>query len=125
MAKAPSPLGAPSGAPSGALAVVPQLAEPEAHPLSMMRKTIARRLTVAKQTVPHFYLTIDVDAGALVHLREEINAELAEAGEKKPAKGDHAAPPLKVSLNDLLLKACAVALVRVPACNAQFTPGGG
>ncbi|RYE86751.1 MAG: 2-oxo acid dehydrogenase subunit E2, partial [Myxococcales bacterium] len=91
------------------------LAEPEERPLSMMRKTIARRLTEAKQTVPHFYLTIDVDAGALVALREQVNGELAQA--VRP--GDEAA---KVSLNDLLIKACAVALRRVPECNAQFTP---
>jgi pyruvate dehydrogenase E2 component (dihydrolipoamide acetyltransferase) len=106
--------------PGTALAVV-GLAEPEVHPLSMMRKTIARRLTEAKQTVPHFYLTIDVDAGELTELRETINAELAGAA-GKPAKDGAAPAPLKVSLNDILLKACAVALVRVPACNAQFTP---
>jgi pyruvate dehydrogenase E2 component (dihydrolipoamide acetyltransferase) len=85
----------------------------------MMRKTIARRLTEAKQTVPHFYLTIDVDAGALVAIREEINAELHAAALPREPEG---AKPLKVSLNDLLVKACAVSLVRVPACNAQFTP---
>jgi pyruvate dehydrogenase E2 component (dihydrolipoamide acetyltransferase) len=86
------------------------LAEPEARPLSMMRKTIARRLTESKQNVPHFYLTIDVDVGAFVELRERINQEI---GVDKPDK---------ISLNDLLIKACAVALVRVPECNAQFTP---
>ena len=91
------------------------LEAPEARPLSPMRKTIARRLTEAKATVPHFYLTIDVDAAELVKLREEINAELAAAGH-----GDAPAP--KVSLNDLLIKACAVALVAVPECNASFTP---
>ncbi len=98
------------------------LAEPDVYPLSMMRRTIARRLTEAKQTVPHFYLSIDVDAGALVDLREEINAELRGATEKRPSKDESAPAPSKVSINDLLLKACAVGLVRVPACNAQFTP---
>ncbi len=81
----------------------------------MMRKAIARRLTESKQTVPHFYLTIDVDADPLHHLREQINADLASsvaAGQTAP----------KVSFNDLLIKACAIALVRVPECNAQFTP---
>ena len=106
---------------STALAV-PGLAEPEVHPLSMMRKTIARRLTEAKQTVPHFYLTIDVDAGALVELREYVNEELRADALNATAPDGSAATPLKVSINDLLLKACAVALVRVPACNAQFTP---
>jgi pyruvate dehydrogenase E2 component (dihydrolipoamide acetyltransferase) len=79
-------------------------------PLSMMRKTIARRLTQSKQTVPHFYLTIDVDAGALVALREQLNQDLA-AGKQE----------LKVSFNDLVVKAVAIALRRVPACNASFT----
>ena len=86
---------------------------PESKPLSMMRKTIARRLTESKQTVPHFYLTIDVDADALHDLRERINADLAAA------LAD-AAP--KVSFNDLVVKAVAIALGRVPEANAQFTP---
>jgi pyruvate dehydrogenase E2 component (dihydrolipoamide acetyltransferase) len=89
----------------------------EVRPLSPMRKTIARRLTESKTTVPHFYLTIDVDAGELVKLRETINAELATA-----SPGDGASQASKVSLNDLLIKACAVALVRVPECNASFSP---
>jgi pyruvate dehydrogenase E2 component (dihydrolipoamide acetyltransferase) len=91
----------------------------EVRPLSPMRKAIARRLTESKTTVPHFYLTIDVDAAELVKLRETINAELASAGD---GRADGEAQPLKVSLNDLLIKACAVALVRVPECNASFTP---
>jgi pyruvate dehydrogenase E2 component (dihydrolipoamide acetyltransferase) len=118
-----------AGQPAGVLArPEPRLAEPEVRPLSMMRKTIARRLTESKQTVPHFYLSIDVDAGELAALRERINAELAESGqaghagkEKKNGAGEESRP-LKVSLNDLLVKACAVALARVPECNATFTP---
>ncbi len=99
----------------------PRLAEPEVRPLSMMRKTIARRLTESKQTVPHFYLSIDVNASELTALREKINAELAQpAGKKHAAEGEPA--PLKVSLNDLIVKASAIALVRVPECNATFTP---
>jgi pyruvate dehydrogenase E2 component (dihydrolipoamide acetyltransferase) len=94
------------------------LAAPEVRPLSPMRKTIARRLTESKTTVPHFYLTIDVDAADLVKLREQINQELSEG---KSGAAD-AAPSPKVSVNDLLIKACAVALVRVPECNASFTP---
>jgi pyruvate dehydrogenase E2 component (dihydrolipoamide acetyltransferase) len=95
------------------------LSTPEVRPLSPMRKTIARRLTESKTTVPHFYLTIDVDASELVKLREHINAELAAAG---AASRDGQSQPVKVSINDLLLKACAVALVHVPECNASFTP---
>jgi len=111
----------PDGLTMSALAVLPGLAEPAVHPLSPMRKTIARRLTEAKQTVPHFYLTVDVDAGPLVILREDINAELAASAGAGPAR-DGGTPAPKVSLNDILVKACALALVRVPACNAQFTP---
>ncbi|WP_433937016.1 pyruvate dehydrogenase complex dihydrolipoamide acetyltransferase [Sorangium cellulosum] len=91
-----------------------ELAAPEVRPLSMMRKAIARRLTESKQTVPHFYLSIDVDADPLNALREQINADLAATA----AEGEK---PAKVSFNDLLVKACAIALVRVPECNAQFT----
>jgi pyruvate dehydrogenase E2 component (dihydrolipoamide acetyltransferase) len=91
-----------------------RLAEPEVRPLSQMRKAIARRLTESKTTVPHFYLRVDVDAGELAGLREKINLEVSD--------GDGAGPPFKVSLNDLLVKACAVALRRVPECNASFTP---
>lgn len=106
-AAAPAPLAARPGAPAAPGA----LAEPEARPLSMMRKAIARRLTESKQTVPHFYLTIDVDADPLHALREQINADLASQGDGAP----------KVSFNDLLVKACAIALVRVPECNVQFS----
>ncbi|HSY21152.1 MAG TPA: dihydrolipoamide acetyltransferase family protein [Polyangiaceae bacterium] len=125
--------------PSSALARAPQSpaapivkredarAESEIRPLSPMRKTIARRLTESKQQVPHFYLTIDADASSLVRLREQINAELAaESGGGGGAKGSNGAgegaQPTKISLNDLLIKACAVALVNVPECNASFTP---
>ena len=97
----------------------PLLEEPEVRPLTPMRKTIARRLSESKATVPHFYLSIDVDASGLVKLREQINGELAAAADHK-ANGE--AAPAKVSINDLLIKACAVALVNVPECNASFTP---
>jgi pyruvate dehydrogenase E2 component (dihydrolipoamide acetyltransferase) len=79
-----------------------------------MRKTIARRLTEAKQSIPHIYLTIDVDADPLHHLREQINADLAAGAPEGQAP--------KVSLNDLVIKASAIALRRVPECNVQFTP---
>jgi pyruvate dehydrogenase E2 component (dihydrolipoamide acetyltransferase) len=98
-----------------ALATRPEA--PDVRPLSMMRKTIARRLTEAKQTIPHFYLTIDVDAGPLSRLREQINLDLAEGAGRGAAE-----PAEKISLNDLIVKACAIALVRVPDANASFTP---
>lgn len=80
---------------------------PIEQPLTQMRKTIARRLVESKQTVPHFYLTIDVDADPILEARTAINASLEKAGEK-------------ISINDLLIKACAAALRRVPATNRSF-----
>jgi pyruvate dehydrogenase E2 component (dihydrolipoamide acetyltransferase) len=82
---------------------------PRVEPLSQMRKTIARRLTESKQNVPHFYLTIDVDAGPLLETRAMINTELET---DKTGR--------KVSVNDMLIKACAVALRRFPRANASF-----
>jgi pyruvate dehydrogenase E2 component (dihydrolipoamide acetyltransferase) len=81
----------------------------EATKLSNVRKTIARRLTEAKQTVPHIYLTVDVELDALLKLRADLNAALAARG-------------VKLSVNDLLVKALAVALRQVPTCNVMFTP---
>ena len=75
--------------------------------LSSMRKTIARRLTESKQTVPHFYLTVDCNLDALLKLRGELNAGLEARG-------------IKLSVNDLLVKALAAALVEVPDANVQF-----
>jgi pyruvate dehydrogenase E2 component (dihydrolipoamide acetyltransferase) len=103
-------------APSGPMG--PGLAAPEVRPLTPMRKTIARRLAEAKATVPHFYLSIDVDVAHLVTLRGQLNAELAP--KDGASNGDPQAT--KVSVNDLLIKACALALVRVPECNASFSP---
>lgn len=94
------------------------LAAPESRALSPMRKTIARRLVESKRNVPHFYLTIDVDAGALVALREDVNTKLAASAPK--AKDGDAGPP-KVSVNDFLVKAVALSLAKVPECNAQYT----
>ncbi len=75
--------------------------------LSGMRKTIARRLTESKQTVPHIYLTVDIRLDALLKLRAELNASLA-------------ARNVKLSVNDMLIKALGVALVQVPKCNVSF-----
>ncbi len=95
-------------APTSATATVPVPDIPhEATKLSNMRKTIARRLTESKQQVPHIYLTVDIRLDALLKLRGELNAALE-------AKG------VKLSVNDLLIKALAAALIEVPACNVQF-----
>ncbi len=80
---------------------------PEVRQASSMRRTIARRLTESKQTIPHYYLTIDCDIGPLSDARKAMNAELEADGKK-------------VSLNDLIIKAAAVALRRVPEVNASF-----
>jgi pyruvate dehydrogenase E2 component (dihydrolipoamide acetyltransferase) len=75
--------------------------------LSNIRKTIARRLTEAKQQVPHIYLTVDIQLDALLKLRSELNKGLEPRG-------------VKLSVNDLLIKALATALIEVPECNVAF-----
>jgi pyruvate dehydrogenase E2 component (dihydrolipoamide acetyltransferase) len=80
----------------------------EAVKLSNMRKTIARRLTEAKQTIPHIYLTVDIQLDALLKLRGELNAALEPRG-------------VKLSVNDLLIKALAAALIEVPECNVSIS----
>ena len=82
-----SPTVIPVAAPTAPTPTLALGREPRIKPLSMMRRTIARRLTESKQQVPHFYLTIDVDAGALVELRTRFNAEVGR----------------KVSFNDLVV----------------------
>ena len=78
--------------------------------LSNMRRTIARRLTESKQQVPHIYLTVDIQLDALLKLRSELNAGLEARG-------------VKLSVNDLLIKALAAALIEVPECNVAFGDG--
>ncbi|HEX8839779.1 MAG TPA: 2-oxo acid dehydrogenase subunit E2, partial [Sphingomicrobium sp.] len=79
----------------------------EAIKLSNVRKTIARRLSESKQQIPHIYLTVDVQLDALLKLRSELNAGLASRN-------------VKLSVNDLLIKALAQALIAVPECNVAF-----
>jgi pyruvate dehydrogenase E2 component (dihydrolipoamide acetyltransferase) len=83
----------------------------DAVPHSSMRKVIAKRLQAAKQTIPHFYLSMDVELDALLKLRADLNAQSPKDG----------AGAFKLSVNDLIIKASAVALRRVPAANASFT----
>src|SRR3546814_898451 len=75
--------------------------------VSNMPQTIARRRTEAKQTVPHIYLTVDIQLDNLLKLRGELNAALSAQG-------------VKLSVNDLLIKALAASLMQVPECNVQF-----
>jgi len=84
----------------------------EEVPLDSMRRTIAKRLIEAKQTIPHFYLTADMDAGRLLAMREEANAAAPKDKDDQPA--------FKLSLNDFIIKAWAAALQRVPAANAVW-----
>ncbi len=79
------------------------------EPLSGMRRVIASRLTEAKQTVPHFYLTIDCELDALLKTRKELNAR---------------SDAYKISVNDFVIRASALALKQVPAANASFDPEG-
>jgi pyruvate dehydrogenase E2 component (dihydrolipoamide acetyltransferase) len=94
-------------APPAATPVEPLDIPHEAVKLSNMRKTIARRLTESKQQIPHIYLTLDTNLDALLKLRTELNAGLANRG-------------VKLSVNDMLIKALALALVEVPECNVSF-----
>jgi len=99
-------------APQATAAPAPVHVEPfeiphEAVKLSNMRKTIARRLTESKQQIPHIYLTLDIRLDALLKLRGELNAGLEKRG-------------VKLSVNDMLIKALALALIEVPECNVSF-----
>ena len=75
-------------------------------------RTIAKRLVEAKQTIPHFYLTADMDIGRLIAMREEANAAAPQGQDGQPA--------FKLSLNDFIIKAWAAALQRIPAANAVW-----
>lgn len=86
-------------------AAAPRITGEERIPIDTMRRTIARRLVEAKQSVPHFYLSIDVNITKLTGLREDANAM----------------SPLKFSLNDFIIKAYAMALQKVPAANSIWT----
>ncbi len=88
----------------------------EVIPHDGMRRTIAQRLTQSTQTIPHFYLTMDCNLDALLAAREQINAAAPKDKDKKPA--------YKLSVNDFVIKAMAVALQRVPNANVSWTEAG-
>jgi len=126
-AKSGKGLKAPAAAPSAGPAIAPSMSdkqvlalfEPgsyEVIPHDGMRRTIAQRLTASVQTVPHFYLTIDCDIGKLLAAREEINTAAPKDKEKKPL--------YKLSVNDFVIKAMAIALQRIPNANVSWTEGG-
>ena len=125
-AKSGKGLKAPAAAPAGP-AIAPSMSdkqilalfEPGSYeivPHDGMRRTIAQRLTASIQSVPHFCLTIDCDIGKLLVAREEINAAAPKDKEKKPL--------YKISVNDFVIKAMAVALQKIPNCNVSWTEGG-
>ena len=105
---APAPAAAAAAPAPAAAGAIPDFGIPhEDEKLSGMRKTIARRLSQSMQESPHIYLTVDIRLDALLKLRGELNASLESRG-------------VKLSVNDMLIKALAVALERVPACNVSF-----
>jgi pyruvate dehydrogenase E2 component (dihydrolipoamide acetyltransferase) len=88
----------------------------EVVPHDGMRRTIAQRLTASVQTIPHFYLTVDCDIGKLLAAREEINTQAPKEKDDKPA--------YKLSVNDFVVKAFALALQHVPEANVTWTEAG-
>jgi pyruvate dehydrogenase E2 component (dihydrolipoamide acetyltransferase) len=120
-------LKAPAAAPAGAPSIAPSMSDKqiralyedgsyEVIPHDGMRRTIAQRLTASVQTIPHFYLTMDCNIGKLVEAREEINAAAPKDKDGKPA--------YKLSVNDFVIKALAIALQRIPNANVSWTDGG-
>ncbi len=118
-AKAPAPAASPAQAAAPPLAPAPTPVRPTPVPItaphrvvpnSNIRRVIARRLSESKQFVPHFYVSIDVEMDALLALRAQLNHASPEG-----------AGAFKLSVNDMLIKACAVTLVRVPKVNASYT----
>jgi pyruvate dehydrogenase E2 component (dihydrolipoamide acetyltransferase) len=125
-AKSGKGLKAPAAAPAGP-SIAPSMSDKqilalfeegsyEVIPHDGMRRTIAQRLTASVQTVPHFYLTMDCEIGKLLAAREEINAAAPKDKEKKPL--------YKLSVNDFVIKAMAIALQRIPNCNVSWTEAG-
>ena len=126
-AKSGKGLKAPAAAPGAGPALAPSMSdkqmlalfEPGSYeilPHDGMRRTIAQRLTASVQNVPHFYLTIDCDIGKLLAAREEINKAAPTDKDKKAL--------YKLSVNDFVIKAMAIALQRIPNCNVSWTDGG-
>ena len=113
--KAPAPRALATGMSAAQVMALYQGVAFEEIPLDGMRATIARRLVEAKQTIPHFYLTADVGMDKLLTLREEANA-----GAAKNRDGEIGEPAYKLSVNDFVIKALALALQRVPAANAVW-----
>ena len=126
-AKSGKGLRAPAGAPAGGATIAPAMSDAQIRslyedgsydlvPHDGMRRTIAQRLTASVQTIPHFYETMDCDIGRLMAAREEINAAAPKNKDGKPA--------YKLSVNDFVIKALALALQRIPDANVSWTEAG-
>ncbi|MFY9602968.1 MAG: 2-oxo acid dehydrogenase subunit E2, partial [Pseudolabrys sp.] len=126
-AKSGKGLRAPAGAPAGGATITPAMSDAQVLslyeegsydlvPHDGMRRTIAQRLTASVQTIPHFYETMDCDIGRLMAAREEINAAAPKDKDGQPA--------YKLSVNDFVIKALALALQRVPDANVSWTEAG-
>jgi pyruvate dehydrogenase E2 component (dihydrolipoamide acetyltransferase) len=126
-AKSGKGLRAPDAAPAAGAAIAPSMSDAsiralyedgsyELIPHDGMRRTIAQRLTASVQTVPHFYVTVDCNIGKLIAAREEINSSAPKDKDGKPA--------YKLSVNDFVIKALALALQRVPDANVSWTEAG-
>ncbi|MGE0252770.1 MAG: 2-oxo acid dehydrogenase subunit E2 [Dongiaceae bacterium] len=102
---------APQGFSIAPAASIASGAGPQLIPHSMMRKVIAKRLTESKQTVPHFYLTVDCEIDSLLDMRRKLNERFKEEG-------------VKISVNDIVIKAAAAALMKVPNANVSWTEQG-
>jgi pyruvate dehydrogenase E2 component (dihydrolipoamide acetyltransferase) len=114
--KAPAAAGAPPATADDKIRALFEPGSYEVVPHDNMRKIIAQRLVQAKQTIPHFYLTVDCRIDKLLAAREEINAGAPKDKDGKPA--------YKLSVNDFVIKALASALQRVPEANVTWTEGG-
>ena len=113
-APAAQPAAAPVAAPALSAAAVAGTTPYHLLPATTMRKVIARRMVESKQQVPHFYLSIDCELDQLLKLRADLNA-------KAPDKGEGA---YKLSVNDFVIRASALALRKVPAANAAYSEEG-
>jgi pyruvate dehydrogenase E2 component (dihydrolipoamide acetyltransferase) len=115
LAKGPAPQAAAAPVPAARMPAAPvntaALGAHSAVPHSTMRKVIARRLSESKQNVPHFYVSMDIELDALLALRGQLNAASPKDG----------AGAFKLSVNDMIIKAAAVALRRLPKVNASWT----
>jgi pyruvate dehydrogenase E2 component (dihydrolipoamide acetyltransferase) len=115
-APATRPFEMPAGMPDDKIRALFEEGSYEFVPHDLMRKAIARRLTESKLTIPHYYLSIDCQIDELLKAREEINSS--------SPKGPDGKPRFKLSVNDFIIKALALALIKVPDANVSWTDAG-